>query len=352
MKKKNILNLIRCHVENNDAGFRSEAREIAREFDAIGDTQLSAYIMSLLSTSNVFVPQGKDDVQCNSPFLDKIVRPAEMLLLPDAIIKDVLGIVNAVKKNIGTNKFLFQGKPGTGKTQAVIQVARLLERDLFQVNESALIDSRLGQTQKNITEVFQSIASIHSPNKIVVLFDELDSIALDRTNANDHREMGRATTEMLKGLDYLSNDVVLIATTNLFGHFDKALTRRFDYVVDFNRYNNDDLSDIAEKMLDRYLDKVKLAGRDVRLFRKILKQAKSLPLPGELQNLIKTSVAFSDPENSFDYMRRLYQELSGNEPTDPKKLKEQGFTIREIGVLLGVPKSTVGRELQVEVVDA
>ena len=127
---------------------------------------------------------------------------------------------------------------------------------------------------------------------------------------------------------------------------------RFDYVVDFNRYNNDDLSDIAEKMLDRYLDKVKLAGRDVRLFRKILKQAKSLPLPGELQNLIKTSVAFSDPENSFDYMRRLYQELSGNEPTDPKKLKEQGFTIREIGVLLGVPKSTVGRELQVEVVDA
>jgi hypothetical protein len=105
-------------------------------------------------------------------------------------------------------------------------------------------------------------------------------------------------------------------------------------------------------MLDRYLDKVKLAGRDVRLFRKILKQAKSLPLPGELQNLIKTSVAFSDPENSFDYMRRLYQELSGNEPTDPKKLKEQGFTIREIGVLLGVPKSTVGRELQVEVVDA
>ena len=96
MKKKNILNLIRCHVENNDVGFRSEAREIARELDAIGDTQLSAYIMSLLSTANVFVPQEKDEVLCNSPFLDKVVRPADMLLLPDAIVKDVLGIVNAV----------------------------------------------------------------------------------------------------------------------------------------------------------------------------------------------------------------------------------------------------------------
>ncbi len=40
--------------------------------------------------------------------------------------------------------------------------------------------------------------------------------------------MSRATTSILKGLDNLDDKIVLIATTNLYEHFDKALIRRFD----------------------------------------------------------------------------------------------------------------------------
>ena len=43
--------------KKNDAGFRNEAYEIAREFDSSGDYQLAEYIMSLLSNVNTFVPQ-------------------------------------------------------------------------------------------------------------------------------------------------------------------------------------------------------------------------------------------------------------------------------------------------------
>lgn len=46
-----------------------------------------------------------------------------MLLMPDAITNDLLGVVNAIDRNIGINKFLFQGMPGTGKTEAVKQLA-------------------------------------------------------------------------------------------------------------------------------------------------------------------------------------------------------------------------------------
>ena len=35
MKKKNIINLIRYHSEGNEAGFRSEAYEIAKEFELL-----------------------------------------------------------------------------------------------------------------------------------------------------------------------------------------------------------------------------------------------------------------------------------------------------------------------------
>lgn len=346
MKKKSILNLIRCHVENNDAGFRSEAREIANEFDGNGDAQLAMYILSLLSSEGSFVPQQIDDTSgLDSPFLEKSTTAEDMLLLPDAIMQDLTGIVNAVSRRMGANKFLFQGRPGTGKTQAVKQVARLLGRELFIVNESALIDSKLGQTQKNISSVFRAISEVPHPERLVLLFDELDAIALDRTNTNDLREMGRATTEILKGLDSVNENIVLIATTNLFHCFDKALSRRFDFVVDFDRYSEKDLMEIAEKMLDRYLDKVKLANRDVRLFRKILSRAQPLPPPGDILNMIKTAVAFSNPENGFDYMRRIYKAFSGKASLSMGELQGEGFTIREIGILTGQSKSAIGREL-------
>jgi hypothetical protein len=59
MKKKNIINLIRCYSENNDAGFRNEAYEIARDFDRDGDYDLAEYIMSL-SHSNISTIANKD----------------------------------------------------------------------------------------------------------------------------------------------------------------------------------------------------------------------------------------------------------------------------------------------------
>lgn len=70
MKKKNVISLIKYYTEKNDAGFRNEAYEIAKGFDASGDYQLSEYIMSLLSNVNTFVPQMSEN---DSPFLKKLV---------------------------------------------------------------------------------------------------------------------------------------------------------------------------------------------------------------------------------------------------------------------------------------
>ncbi len=154
MKKKDVLNLIKCYSENNDAGFRAQAYQIAKEFDSEGDVQLSEYILSLLSGLNTFVPQmleGKSD------FFKKIIPTQEPLPLPEVIKDDLIGLVNAVGHNIGINKFLFHGAPGTGKTESAKQVARLLERELYSVDFDSIIDSKLGQTSKNIATVFDEL---------------------------------------------------------------------------------------------------------------------------------------------------------------------------------------------------
>ena len=343
MKKKNVINLIKYYSEENDAGFRNEAYEIARDFDSTGDYQLAEYIVALMSNANIFVPQ-IDESQMS--FFERVNSSNEPLPLPESIEQDIIGIVHAIGRNSGIHKFLFQGAPGTGKTESAKQVARILDRELYAVNFAAVIDSKLGQTQKNISTLFKELDSLHSPERIIIFFDEIDALALDRTNSNDLREMGRATSSLLRELDRLDERIVLIATTNLFQYFDKALTRRFDFIIDFNRYTQEDLLEIAEKLLNTFLHRFKCSGRNVRLFRKIISLMNPIPYPGDLKNLIRTSIAFSDPSNEFDYLRRLYAEITGSREIDLKVLQESGFAVREIELLTGISKSQVARELK------
>ena len=180
----------------------------------------------------------------------------------------------------------------------------------------------------------------------MILFDEIDALALDRTDSKDLREMGRATTSVLKGLEGLNDKILLIATTNLYKHFDKALVRRFDSVIDFNRYSREDLIDVSEVILNYYLSKFKNVARNIRLFRKIISLMDTIPYPGDLKNIIKTSLAFSNPNDEYDYLRRLYTAVFTDSDKNLKKMQSQGFTVREIEILTGVSKSQVSRELK------
>ena len=70
----------------------------------------------------------------NPYFLRKLSPVNDSLWLPDSITQDLLGIVHAVAHDAGINKFLFQGAPGTGKTEAVKQLARVLDREIYMVD--------------------------------------------------------------------------------------------------------------------------------------------------------------------------------------------------------------------------
>ncbi len=350
MKKQNVINLIKYHVERNENAFRDEAIGIARYFDSYGDDQLAEYIMSMISESHIYTPQSSD---FDSEFLKQLdTKNIEPLNLPTVIADDLKGVINAVNHNMGINKFLFEGIPGSGKTEAAKHVARLLDRTLFYVDFTKLVDSKLGQTNKNISRVFNEINLIPNTNKAIILFDEIDVIALDRINSNDVREMGRATSAILRELDRLTDlnkEIVIIATTNLFKHFDRALARRFDAIINFNRYDKQDLVEIGEFFFISMIKNFKGPSKDMRLFRKILNATDTLPYPGELKNVIKTSLAFSDPSIEYDYLRRLYANLVGNlEHIEISELYERGFTVREIEKLKGESKSNVARKLSKE----
>ncbi|WP_220514562.1 AAA family ATPase, partial [Streptococcus pneumoniae] len=135
---------------------------------------------------------------------------------------------------------------------SVKQVARLIGKELLVVDFSHLVDSKLGQTVKNLA----------------TLFNEME-------------------------LDRLSPEIVLIATTNLFENLDKAVTRRFDAIIDFDRYTDEDKVEVATIILNELLKQFKNVARDLKLFKKIINSANVIPNPGDLRNSIRTSLAFS-----------------------------------------------------------
>ncbi len=347
MKKRDVLNLIKLHFENDKKGFIEQASLIARDFEIEGDYQLAEYILGLVSNTNILLPQ---EFGYNTHFLERVNIINDSLFLPEALEEETLGIINAINSNLKMHKFLFQGAPGTGKTETVKQIARLLERDLFIVEFNYVIDSKLGQTSKNIKELFEEINSLPNPKKAIILFDEIDAIALDRINSNDLREMGRVTSSIIKELDNLNENIVLIATTNLYNSIDKALSRRFDTVISFDKYEKEDLIKIAELLLDKYIGNYSNLKKNKKLFDKILRISDSIPYPGDLKNVIKTSVAFSDTSNPYDYLRKLFYSIAAEENKQIKleELKNYGFTVREIEILTGVSKSSVAKKLKEE----
>lgn len=343
MKKQSIVNLIRYHVENNNEAFITEVAEIAKELEANNDFPTAQYLMDLISNTNVYIPQANYK---NLQFLEKREYSIQPLMLPSIIEEDVIGIARAIRNNSGLSKFLFYGASGTGKTESAYQIARLLNRDILSVNLEQLVDSRLGETSKNVVRMFDEINHLMY-NHVIIILDEIDALVLNRRSSNDLREMARVTSTFLRELDKLTDQIVLIATTNLYDGFDKALIRRFDAVVSFDRYSRDDLIEIADALLSSNIKKAVNSSQDMRLFNKILKKLPDIPFPGDMKQLIKTAIAFSDENNKFDYLRKIYLALNPSpKSVDIQELSSNGFTTREIEILSRVPKSSVSRKLK------
>lgn len=347
MKKKNILELIKYHVEENDYMFKKVAANISNYFEKEKDYEVSDYINSLLYSNKNFIPQ---EIKRNYKYLnlEPRIKENETINLPSKIINEFEGIINSIVNNTNINKFLLAGSPGTGKTESVRVVSKLLDLDLYSVNMEKLVDSRLGETSKNVKNLFNEIKSLTNKKRCIVLFDELDSIAMDRINSNDSREMGRTTSTFLKEMEALNSNVVIFSTTNLVDSFDNALLRRFNYVINFDQYLRSDLIEVATHILSAQLNIYKSSKSNKKTFVKILEQIKDIPYPGELKNIISMCFAFSNRSDENGYLIKFYKKIFelNNIKTTPEELKKRGFTLREIEILTKTSKSTLSRNLK------
>lgn len=124
---------------------------------------------------------------------------------------------------------LFTGPSGTGKTLAAGLLAAELDKDLYRLDVSAVVNKYLGETEKNLDRVLERAEALD----VVLLIDEGDALLAQRTDvrtAND-RYANLETNFLLQRLEVFEGIVVI--TTNAQQHVDRAFTRRLDVVVDF-----------------------------------------------------------------------------------------------------------------------
>ena len=132
---------------------------------------------------------------------------------------------------------LFYGAPGTGKTETVLQLARRTGRDILQVNISQIKSMWVGESEKNIKQVFDRYRAIVKERDVapILLFNEADAVIGIRQEGAQ-----RAVDKMENAIQNIilqemeDLDGILIATTNLVQNLDKAFERRFLYKIKFD----------------------------------------------------------------------------------------------------------------------
>ena len=146
----------------------------------------------------------------------------------------------------------FYGAPGTGKTETVLQIARQMGRDIMQVDIAGLRDKWVGESEKNIKEIFTHYRKLCQTSDVmpILFFNEADAIINKRTKNVEHSvdKMDNAMQNIiLQEIEDL--DGILIATTNLTSNLDKAFERRFLYKIEFHKPDTDVKAKIWHYML-------------------------------------------------------------------------------------------------------
>jgi SpoVK/Ycf46/Vps4 family AAA+-type ATPase len=147
------------------------------------------------------------------------------------------------------NKILLYGSPGTGKTLFAYVIAGELNLPIIHVHLDTLISSYLGETGKNIRQIFEETKK----GNCVLFIDEFDSIAKKRDDHHELGELKRVVTVLLQNIDELSPNNILVAATNHQHLLDEAIWRRFDYQLNLDLLDHTSL----QKLFKLYLEKDK-----------------------------------------------------------------------------------------------
>jgi transitional endoplasmic reticulum ATPase len=131
---------------------------------------------------------------------------------------------------------LLYGPPGCGKTLIAKAIANEINAHFRDIKGPELLNKYIGQSEANLREVFNEARSFEPA---IIFFDEIDSVAYERSDDVSVRHISQFVNQLLTLMDGVEeySNVRIIASTNRPELIDRALLRpgRFDYHIEIKK---------------------------------------------------------------------------------------------------------------------
>lgn len=237
-----LTDLIDASLRSDPARIREISSEVSFALEKSGDKKRAKEVRALIRKRGAGfeasrqLPRLPVDSNTRQPLVE-VQHSAETPLFLNARNMSVVSSfcedaqnTDLLKQNGLTPRLflMLSGPPGTGKSLLANHVATLIEKPLMVARLDSLISSRLGETAKNIREVFDHIARRGG----VLFLDEIDAIAKLRDDRHELGELKRVVNTVIQGLDSLPEESIVIGATNHAHLLDSAIWRRFPYAMD------------------------------------------------------------------------------------------------------------------------
>lgn len=247
MRADLLKQLVRAHADGDQEAFRKAALQVAAAESGAGHVRVAEEVRALIAK---LPPPGShasnlvDIAQPRGPLADVLEGGHRTERLRDIVLRpetrrelERVILENRSRPRLESygvpprRRLLFHGPPGCGKTLAASVLAGELGVPLMTVRFDALFSRFLGATANHLRAIFAEMP--RRPG--VYFFDEFDAVAKARGSGHDVGEMQRIVTSFLQLLDSDRSHSILIAATNHSELLDRAVFRRFDLILCFER---------------------------------------------------------------------------------------------------------------------
>ena len=228
---KNLLQIVTSELDGERTATLStvSAKALYQEYPAllITDDKKSGLISGKsLTNKKLFF---SDDVKKQINALEEVLRPSKFKTYRKELQR------NKLSRGITS---IFFGEPGTGKTEAVYQIARKTGRDIMMVDLSQTKSKWFGESEKVVKKIFDDYSALlkSTVTEPILFINEADGLFTKRTELNGS---GSSTEQSINTIQNIllqaleSFDGILLATTNLTNNLDKAFERRFTFRISF-----------------------------------------------------------------------------------------------------------------------
>lgn len=262
MKADILTLLLESHATGDEPSFRKAALQLAAAESSAGHVRVAEEIRAIIARMppastrrlgpvvDIAAPRGELADILEGGHRDERLRD---IVLHTEVRDVLLRVVSENRSRSRLERFgvsprrrlLFHGPPGCGKTLAAAVLAGEMGLPLMTVRFDALFSRFLGATALQLRAIFAEMP--RRPG--VYLFDEFDAVAKARGDSQDVGEMNRVVTSFLQLVDADVSGSILVAATNHVELLDRAVFRRFDVIVPFEKPTKEQLVELLKLRL-------------------------------------------------------------------------------------------------------